>query len=84
MRSKTVSRGTSPARDDEGLVVEGDGEEIERNQTEQAEGGDTVITSAGMPWDANRSRKNVMRAWSAFPDPRMGIYRDEQPEISQR
>jgi hypothetical protein len=33
-----------------------------------------MITPAGMPWDANRSR-TICRAWSAFPDPRMGIYR---------
>jgi hypothetical protein len=77
MRSKTVSRGTSPARDDEGLVVEGDGEEIERNQTEQAEGGDTVITPAGMPWDANRSR-TICRAWSASANSSMGLYRGDR------
>ena len=29
-------------------------------------------------------RRKSMRAWSAFPDPHMGIYRNEKREISQR
>jgi hypothetical protein len=39
------------------------------------------ITPAGMPWDANTSRK-TMRAWSARNDPRMGIRRGVEPNDS--
>jgi hypothetical protein len=33
-----------------------------------------MITPAGMPWDANRSRK-IMRAWTDSGDSTYGIYR---------